>query len=188
MRRANNSLRYSADFWHSLALGGHKQDQSTVRVLDELAVEQVGPNGQVERYFASGHLDQAEGLARQGSKCFAQVSDNCCCLDISLFVVEENIAVAGADDIVVENAGINGGGTMPGENGLLFGETVLPANRFGRPGASGGRGSMGPRRRLSASRPEPDQCDPGAPLLRYINACDFAAPSSANRSVRGNGS
>src|SRR4051812_28892089 len=91
---------------------------------DELAVEEVGADGFFEGELAFGGFDHMKLAAAMGLEAGAEGLEDRGAIEEGTLVAEEDVEVADGDDVVVEDAGVDGVGVLLDEHRGLIVEPV----------------------------------------------------------------
>ena len=108
------------------AFGRGDQHHPPVRARQQLTVEEVRRHGIVEADLAGGDHEGRECAAHSRRE-FRQHS---ILRHPRLFMTNEHVAVSDGDDVIVEDAGIDGRGVLLREHGARVIEAMPPGDRF----------------------------------------------------------
>src|SRR6185436_19256299 len=90
------------------AFGWRDQQIAAVRPRQQLGVEEIGCDGVRERYRVGANDNRPE----RGSEFLSELGDHALLRNPRVLVTEQQLSMTHSDDIVVEDAGVDGGGEL----------------------------------------------------------------------------
>lgn len=120
-----------ADWGEFAAMGGCDKEAAAIGAREQLGIEQVGLDGVVEGDGGLWDLEDAQGGAGEGEELGLQGGERGVAVEECAFMAKQDIVMADRDDIVVKDAGVDGGGVLLQEAALLGRDMVAAGDCLG---------------------------------------------------------